>query len=132
MQRPVLKELPANQPAEVAPSGTRVYHMLHICAVKPDSSEAPSWNRRPSLDSVNWETLPAEMKKVRIAPTLPAWLLRNLQRSINYSLLGRQDLTQFIDLLKAVSIQYHAMAVVSNRLRLFRSVLTRSGRLRLR
>lgn len=51
-----------NQPEK--PPGTRVYHMLHICAAKADDSTSPQYNSDPDLDSTNWETLPAELKKV--------------------------------------------------------------------
>ncbi|KAF9452329.1 hypothetical protein P691DRAFT_772324 [Macrolepiota fuliginosa MF-IS2] len=42
------------------------YRIVHIAACPPDSSEHPRWNTSPSLDSLTWEHLPAELKKRNI------------------------------------------------------------------
>ncbi|KAJ7163054.1 hypothetical protein C8R46DRAFT_1102303 [Mycena filopes] len=55
-----------------------VYHIFHVAAAMPDSSERPQCNLSPALDSVTWDSLPSEMKKrnihlssISIRPKLP-------------------------------------------------------------
>ncbi|KAF7357489.1 hypothetical protein MSAN_01345100 [Mycena sanguinolenta] len=43
-----------------------VYHIFHVAAGMPDSTERPQCNESPILDSVTWESLPSEMKKRNI------------------------------------------------------------------
>jgi mediator of RNA polymerase II transcription subunit 25 len=43
-----------------------VCHILHVAASPADGSQKPLWNNSPTLDDVSWETLPAELKKVRL------------------------------------------------------------------
>ncbi|KAI0667911.1 hypothetical protein C8Q78DRAFT_303917 [Trametes maxima] len=38
-------------------------HVIHIATTPPDPAERPMWNVSPSLDSVTWDTVPAELKK---------------------------------------------------------------------
>ena len=39
-------------------------HVFHIAASPPDGSIHPFCNESPTMDQVNWETLPLEIKKV--------------------------------------------------------------------
>lgn len=41
-----------------------VSHIFHIASVAPDASLYPQWNDSPVLDSVTWEDIPTELKKV--------------------------------------------------------------------
>lgn len=41
-----------------------VSHIIHIAGSPPDSAQRPSWNTLSHLDSVSWDTLPVELKKV--------------------------------------------------------------------
>jgi mediator of RNA polymerase II transcription subunit 25 len=43
--------------------------VVHIAASPPDSSGHPQWNTSPSFDSLTWEHLPTELKKVRTLDT---------------------------------------------------------------
>ncbi|GBE88438.1 hypothetical protein BKA93DRAFT_79724 [Sparassis latifolia] len=42
-------------------------HIVHIAAGAPDSAQKPLWNTSPSMDSVNWNTLPSELQKRKIS-----------------------------------------------------------------
>jgi mediator of RNA polymerase II transcription subunit 25 len=46
------------------PARQHVNHIFHVAASTPDTSIHPQWNDSPSLDSVTWEDLPAELKAV--------------------------------------------------------------------
>ena len=39
-------------------------HLWHFAAGKPDDAKYPLWNSSPTLDSLTWSTVPAELKKV--------------------------------------------------------------------
>ena len=52
------------------PTTTFHNHIIHLAASPPDSAERPMWNVSPLLDSLTWDTLPAELRKVCIVPTL--------------------------------------------------------------
>lgn len=59
--------------------------MIHIAASPPDSSKHPQWNSSPSLDSLTWELLPAELKKVSNRVLSPGLSLIDVQRNIQLS-----------------------------------------------
>ena len=42
-------------------------HIFHIAASPADGSIHPCCNESPAMDQVNWETLPLEIKKVRVS-----------------------------------------------------------------
>lgn len=44
-----------------------VNYVIHVAACPPDTADRPLWNTNPSLDSLTWETLPAEFRKVAAA-----------------------------------------------------------------
>lgn len=46
------------------PTRPHINHIFHIAASPPDSSIHPQCNNFPTLDSVTWEELPSELKKV--------------------------------------------------------------------
>jgi len=50
-----------DQLRNLAPKDLRV---VHIAASPPDNSQHPCWNQLPLLDSLTWELLPVELKKV--------------------------------------------------------------------
>jgi len=79
-------------------------HLIHIAASSPDSSELPSWNDNPSLDSVSWSTLPAEFKKARLEPSI--CVFTNIkQRDIHLNFVGlAQDIGRIPALYSAVSL----------------------------
>lgn len=67
-------------------------HIVHIAACNPDGAERPLWNTSSTLDSVTWDTLPAEIRK----------------RAINYSLVAlrpSQKLTDFYNTVASGSTQ---------------------------
>lgn len=41
-----------------------ISHLLHIAASPPDNAQKPQYNNLPHLDSVNWDSIPAELRKV--------------------------------------------------------------------
>lgn len=45
-------------------SRSLISHLLHIAASPPDNAQRPHWNILQHLDSVNWDSIPAELKKV--------------------------------------------------------------------
>ncbi|KAJ7037760.1 hypothetical protein C8F04DRAFT_1091448 [Mycena alexandri] len=57
----ILRQSP---PSKNSPSA--VYHIFHVAAAMPDTSERPQCNLSPVLDSVTWDSLPSEMKKRNI------------------------------------------------------------------
>jgi len=48
-------------------SGNRNYlsHIIHIASSTPDDSKYPSWNDTSSMDDLDWDSLPTEIKKVQ-------------------------------------------------------------------
>ncbi|KAJ7465191.1 hypothetical protein FB451DRAFT_1561577 [Mycena latifolia] len=55
-----------------------IFHIFHVAAAMPDSSERPQCNLSPALDSVTWDSLPSELKKrnihlstINLRPKLP-------------------------------------------------------------
>lgn len=47
-----------------------VPHLLHIAASPPDNAQRPQYNTLPHLDSVSWDSIPAELRKVSDIPCL--------------------------------------------------------------
>lgn len=45
-----------------------VSHLLHIAASPPDSAQRPQFNTLHHLDSVSWDSIPAELRKVSSIP----------------------------------------------------------------
>lgn len=45
-----------------------ISHLLHIAASPPDNAQKPHCNTLQHLDSVNWDSIPAELKKVSSIP----------------------------------------------------------------
>ncbi|KAG2756836.1 hypothetical protein P692DRAFT_20790624 [Suillus brevipes Sb2] len=78
-----------NSPALAGPKDGRinVSHIIHVAGSPPDSTQRPTWNTLPHLDSVSWDTLPVELKK----------------RKINLSLVTLQQIQQFQDVQSAAS-----------------------------
>lgn len=78
-----------NSPALAGPKDGRinVSHIIHVAGSPPDSTQRPTWNTLPHLDSVSWDTLPVELKK----------------RKINLSLVTLQQIPQFQDVQSAAS-----------------------------
>ncbi|KAF8149812.1 hypothetical protein B0H34DRAFT_731258 [Crassisporium funariophilum] len=55
-----------SQAKETPNSKNNLYHIIHVAATSPDTSQYPTWNDSPALDDVDWETLPLELKKRNI------------------------------------------------------------------
>jgi hypothetical protein len=51
------------------------YHIFHLAAAVPDTAERPQCNLSPILDSVTWDSLPSEMKKVLLFALTPTFQL---------------------------------------------------------
>ncbi|KAF8558098.1 hypothetical protein OG21DRAFT_1481638 [Imleria badia] len=64
-----------------------VSHLLHIAASLPDNAQRPQLNTLPHLDFLNWDSIPAELRK----------------RKINLSLISLRKIPQFQDLQSAVA-----------------------------
>ena len=45
-----------------------ISHLLHIAASPPDNAQRPHYNMLEHLDSVNWDSIPAELRKVSDIP----------------------------------------------------------------
>jgi hypothetical protein len=43
-------------------------HLWHFAAGQPDDAKHPLWNSLPTLDTLTWTTVPAELKKVGSLP----------------------------------------------------------------
>lgn len=48
------------------PDRPAIQHIIHIAASEPDAMVNPVWNDQPSFDSLTWNTLPNELKKVSL------------------------------------------------------------------
>jgi hypothetical protein len=65
-QRP-LRPLSLNEPRD-KPKEEFSYHLWHFAAGKPDGAKHPRYNHSPTLDSLTWKTVPAELRKVGLLP----------------------------------------------------------------
>lgn len=45
-----------------------ISHLLHIAASPPDNAERPQYNNLPHLDSMTWDSIPTELRKVSKIP----------------------------------------------------------------
>lgn len=50
------------------PKKPPICHIVLISSSNPGGPKTPLHNRLPELDEITWETLPAEIKKVRMQP----------------------------------------------------------------
>lgn len=48
-----------------------ISHLLHIAASPPDNAQRPHCNELEHLDFVNWNSIPAELRKVSDIPWTP-------------------------------------------------------------
>ena len=80
------------------------YYLIHVAATPPDPATKPLWNSSPALDSVTWDTIPAEIRKVR--PLCPyvclASMLNVPKRGIHYSNVLLQQIPRLTEFQAAV------------------------------
>ncbi len=58
--------IPGNAPNSTVNPRNIQSHIIHIAAAPPDTAVRPQCNGSTALDDVGWESLPAELTKVRI------------------------------------------------------------------
>lgn len=62
---PCSREASPDKGSEMPPP---LCHLIHVCATDSDDAKRPLWNAASCLDSLNWKTLPEELRKVSISP----------------------------------------------------------------
>ena len=77
-------------------------HLIHFASTPPDPAERPLWNVSTALDSVTWDTLPSELRKVRAIAADRLTAPDFDQRGIHYSNVLLRQIPRFTQVQAAV------------------------------